>query len=46
MEDDTLDGTEKWLIDEYFVIDSELDVWDEIVPRPTDEMLLEQVLVN
>ena len=46
MEDNILDGTGKWLIDEHFIFDSELDVWEEIAPRPTDEMPLEQVLVN
>ena len=46
MEDDTLDDMEKWVIEEYFVIDSELDLLDETVPRPTDEMLLEQAPAN
>ena len=46
MEDDTLDGMEKWVNEEYFVIDFELDVMVETVPRPTGEMLLEQVPAN
>ena len=44
--EDTLNGMEKWGNEEYFVIDFELDVLDDTVPRPTGEMLLEQVPAN
>ena len=46
MEDDTLDGVEKWVKEEFIVVDFELDVLEETVPRPTGEMLLEQMPAN